>query len=149
MKTKRIGWREAVGELLEKLESCNEAKRDFAESKARTPAAYWNAMTNPHDMVWIAVRVGVDPKIIALFACSFARTCLCYAAEGEDCMRIAIETSERFLAGTATREELESARSAAESAAFAVNVHMCDIIRQHLPEKLMVRLVRKLLQERT
>ena len=72
------------------------------------------------DALW-CLRV-LPPEMegqIRLLACDFAETALKYVPAGEDRPRLAIETARRFVAGSATCEELDAARAAAGAAAGA------------------------------
>jgi len=95
----------ACGEALEWLE------------KQESPRAAWDACERPDWMIWLAARRGIDRKIIVRIACDCARTVLRFVPEGEDRPRLAIETTERWLVGEATIEEVRSARA---DAAYAV-----------------------------
>ena len=66
------------------------------------------------DALW-CLRV-LPPEMegqIRLLACDFAETALKYVPAGEDRPRLAIETARRFVAGSATCEELAAAGDAA------------------------------------
>jgi len=70
------------------------------------------------DALW-CLRV-LPPEMdgpIRLLACGFAETALKYVPAGEDRPRLAIETARRFVAGSATCEELAAAGDAAAGAA--------------------------------
>ena len=72
------------------------------------------------DALW-CLRV-LPPEMagaIRLLACDFAETALKYVPAGEDRPRLAIETARRFVAGSATCEELDAAWTAAWTAAGA------------------------------
>ena len=72
------------------------------------------------DALW-CLRV-LPPEMegqIRLLACDFAETALKYVPAGEDRPRLAIETARRFVAGSATCEELAAAGDAAWAAAWA------------------------------
>ena len=72
------------------------------------------------DALW-CLRV-LPPEMegqIRLLACDFAETALKYVPAGEDRPRLAIETARRFVAGSATCEELAAAWAAAWDAAWA------------------------------
>ena len=72
------------------------------------------------DALW-CLRV-LPPEMegqIRLLACDFAETALKYVPAGEDRPRLAIETARRFVAGSATCEELAAAGAAARAAAWA------------------------------
>ena len=80
------------------------------------PEQAWQTCERPDWMIWYAGRCGIDRKVLVRIACDCARTALRFVPEGEDRPRLAIETTERWLSGEATIEEVRSARQAAYAA---------------------------------
>jgi len=69
-------------------------------------------------MLWLAIRAGVDRRLVVLAACGCAEPALVHVPAGEDRPRLAVETARRWARGKATIEEVRSA-SAAAYAAYA------------------------------
>ena len=104
---------------------------EFARSKAACgealawlktqddPKHAWQTCERPDWMIWLAGRRNIDRKVLVKIACDCARTALRFVPEGEDRPRLAIETTERWIVGEATIEEVRSARNAAADAAYA------------------------------
>ena len=76
----------------------------------------WQTCERPDWMIWYAARRNIDRKILVRIACDCARTVLRFVPEGEDRPRIAIETTERWIVGEATIEEVRKARTDAADA---------------------------------
>ena len=70
-------------------------------------ATYTDARNVPR---WLAI---LDRRLAVWAACVCAREALRFVPEGEHRPRVAIETTERWLAGAATTEEVEEARQQA------------------------------------
>ena len=66
----------------------------------------WLTCERPDWMIWYAARRGVDRNVLVRIACDCARTALRFVPAGEDRPRIAIETTERWIAGEATIAEV-------------------------------------------
>lgn len=84
-----------------------------------TPEEAYNACPRGDWLLWLAGRVGVEPRTIVLVACAIARTALGHVQPGEERPRIAIETTEAWTRGEATIEEERAAGIAAARAASA------------------------------
>ena len=66
----------------------------------------WLTCERPDWMIWYAARRGVDRNVLVRIACDCARTASRFVPAGEDRPRIAIETTERWIAGEATIAEV-------------------------------------------
>ena len=102
------------------------AREHRACAEARTwlttqsdPRAAWEACERPDWLIWYARRRGAGRKTLVRIACDCARTALPFVPKGEDRPRLAIETTERWLVGEATIEEVRSARNAADATTAA------------------------------
>ncbi len=92
--------------LLDKLGACEEARE---ASKGDSLRRVWQRCLRGDWLLWLAVKVGVDRKLIVMAACASARTALKYVAEGEARPLKAIETAEAWCRGDATLEEVRTA----------------------------------------
>jgi len=79
----------------------------------------WLTCDRPDWMIWYATRRGVDHKTLVRIACDCARTALRFVPEGEDRPRLCIETTEAWIEGNATIDEVRKARNGAADAAAA------------------------------
>jgi len=95
---------------------CSDA-REWAESNP-DPRVAWETCERGDWMLWIAARLGIDVRPLAI---EIARSVLHYLPAGERRPWEALEVAERYLAGEATLEELQVARrnAAAAYVAFA------------------------------
>ena len=102
--------------ILTKLQACREGMT-FAQQYPTLQAA-WDACTRPDWMLWYACQrpQGEEHrKTFVRIACGCARLALPYA-EG-DAARLCVETTERWVDGRATLEEVRPARRVAVNAA--------------------------------
>lgn len=110
-----------LNEWLRKNEACTPGF-EWAISTCKTLEDVWNT-AKPEWLIWVATREGVlSDRELWLFACHCAEQSLpnwYKFAPDDHRLKIAIETRRKWLDGAATDEELESARSAAESARSA------------------------------
>lgn len=83
----------------------------------RDPETAWRECPRADWMLWAAGRLDVDRKTQVTIACRIARKVLHLVPAGEDRPRIAIETTERWVRGEATIEEVQVARRNAYAAA--------------------------------
>ena len=119
MNTNSIATMDDVIKFAERKDACPEAMA-WLETQ-ETPREAWDTCERPDWMIWLAVRRGIDRKVLVRIACDCARTALRFVPEGEDRPRLAIETTERWLIGEATIEEVRAARGAAYAAAYAAD----------------------------
>ena len=117
--------------------ACREAMEWL--STQTDPQLAWESCTHLDWMIWYARQRGVDTKALVRIACDCARTALRFVPEGEDRPRLCIETTERWIVGDATIDEVRIARrGAAADAADAAyarrqsNIQMCNIVRKHI-----------------
>ncbi len=103
------------------------AGRTWVLANCKDMADAWDKI-RPDWLIWVVTRPGVlDYKTLCLLACRFAReTPLGDGRMVWDLLtdlrsRTAVETSERFARGEATREEFEEARAAAWAAVLDVD----------------------------
>jgi len=97
--------------------ACAEAMRWLKEQDDAEQA--WMTCERSNWMIWYVARRGVDRKVLVRIACDCARTVLRFVPEGENRPRLCIETTERWIVGEATIEEVRQARYAAAAAAAA------------------------------
>ena len=106
-------------EILTKLGACPNA---IAWIGDMTPAEGWERCERGDWMLWFAVMIGVDRKIVVRTTCACGRQSLQYVPAGEDQPRITIETTEKWCDGNATLEEVIAAADAVvEAAAWAAD----------------------------
>ena len=104
-------------ELLKRLSACREATEWY---NGRDSKAAWAECERGDWMLWIAVRLGVDRKLIVLATCDCAETALKHIPSGEERTRIALETARAWTRGEATIEQVRAAAdAAADAAAYA------------------------------
>lgn len=84
----------------------------------RDPETAWRECPRADWMLWAAGKLDVDRKTLVTIACRIARKVLHLVPTGEDRPRIAIETTERWVRGESTIEEVQAARRNAD--AYAV-----------------------------
>jgi hypothetical protein len=94
--------------------ACGEARTWLATQPDLETA--WAACERPGWMLWLAMRRGVNRKVIVRVACACARTALRFVPAGEDRPRLAIETTEAWTRGEATIEQVREARADAYDA---------------------------------
>jgi len=99
--------------LLDSKCACADA-REWVNGQSAKEA--WEKCNRPDWLFWICGVLRVDRKQITLAACKCARLALKFVKEGENCPRICIETTERWVVGKATIEEVRKAAAAAYSA---------------------------------
>ena len=97
----------------------------------RAPETAWRECPRADWMLWAAGKLKADRRLLVTIAYHIARKVLHLVPAGEDRPRIAIETTERWVRGEATIEEVRAARqdawdayayaatAAAEAAAYA------------------------------
>ena len=90
-------------------DACSEARiavapHTVAQAWAECPRADW--------MLGIAVRAGVDRRLVVRAACACARTSIHLVSAGEDRPRIALETAEAWSRGEASIEQVRAAGAA-------------------------------------
>ncbi len=105
-------------------DACSEAREWLAAERLREPTAtdeaHWLACPRGDWLLWLAVKAGVDRRLIVLAACQCARLVLDRIPPGEDRPRLAIETAEAWARGEATIEQVREAGGAsAYAAAYA------------------------------
>ena len=77
-------------------------------------ATAWEACERPDWLIWWLKRQpATDRKTLVRIACACARTALRFVPKDEERPRLAIETTERWLVGSATIEEVRTAAVAA------------------------------------
>ena len=103
-------------EELRQLGACHEASEWVGE---RTREQAWADCERVDWLLWYAVRVGATRQQVVTCACRFARLALQHT---EDTRVLAcIETTESWVRGEATLDDVRAAGSAAWSAAYAAD----------------------------
>ena len=87
---------------------------DFCRGKS--PKECWDTCNRGDWMLWAAIMMGVDMKLVLTAICKCIRPVLAFIKDGEDRPRIAIETIEAHLRGEATIEEVRIAARAVDAA---------------------------------
>ena len=103
-------------ELLKSKGACMDARKWIGRKSAKTA---WQKCERSDWLFWICGALGVDRKQIVLAACACARLALPFVKKGEDRPRVCIETTERWVRGEATIEQVKAARVAAAAYASA------------------------------
>jgi hypothetical protein len=99
------------------LQACDEA-RAWLDTQTSARAA-WETCERPDWMIWLARRCGIEHKTLVRIACDCARTALRFVPEGEKRLLIAIETTEAWIMGSASIEDVRTARRGAAAYAAA------------------------------
>ena len=111
-------------QLLSELSACVEAS---AWSKGKSLSAAWKDSKRGDWMLWLCGRMADKPgwptrKEVVLAACDCAELALKHVPAGEDRPRKCIETVRAWAAGTATLDDVLTARrAAAAEAAYAAS----------------------------
>lgn len=113
---------EQFAEKLNQLNACNDARAWAAE---KTLSQAWQECQKPEWMLWLLGRSTANKTAIATIAVEIAELSAANAS-AYPAVAECIAVVKRYLAGTATAEEL----SAAESAASAAKSAQCEIIRK-------------------
>ncbi len=103
---------------MKELRACLDATQ-WVETQEGSAQEIWDRCERGDWMLWLAAKLQVDRKLIVKAACLCARTALKYVRPGEDRPLKCIETTERWVRGEATIEEVREARRAAVDAAYA------------------------------
>lgn len=121
--------RTELRQLLHHLGACDEA-RLWVDRTPGTVRNVWNICEDPAFLFWFLGEIGIGCNSIALISCQCARLALQYVPDGEDRPRICIETTEAYLRGEATTEQVyEANRIACAAANAAITAH--DYARTH------------------
>jgi hypothetical protein len=103
-----------TADILATLDACDEP---FTWAAAYPdPRDAWDHCPRGDWLLWVAVKLGVDHRLVVLAACDCARTALRHVPPGEDRPRLAIETAEAWCRGEVTDREVR-----AETADYAAN----------------------------
>lgn len=105
-----------MSKLTDKLKALKACSAGIEWVQDRTPQQMWEECERGDWLLWLAVKLHVDRKLIVLAACKCARESLQYVADGEDRPRRAIETAETWCRGDANIEEVRRAANAANAA---------------------------------
>ena len=127
-----------LSEKLDQMNACQEAVDWIGRRGLMTS---WRDCKRADWMLWAAVKLNIDKKLIVLAACDCAETALQYVPDGEDRPARAVQTSRNWCNGTATRQECrKAAADAAHAAAHAAHAArrstraICaDLVRQRMP----------------
>ena len=76
----------------------------------------WDEIIDPECLPYLAKAGGATENQLILAACAVARLCLHLVPEGEDRPRVAIETTEAWVRGEATAEQVKAATNDAYDA---------------------------------
>ena len=161
-----------AGALLKKFDACDDAATWVRDSK-HSPSKLWATCQRADWLLWLAVKIGVDHKLVVLTACACARTALKYVPKGELRPLRAIEAGEGWARGkvslvevrrTAAAADAYAPAAAANAAAYAAyaaanaayaaaNAAANDVaaaaavnatlVRKHIPYSRIVRALRK------
>jgi hypothetical protein len=110
MKTKHLNW-------LQTNEACKESISWIQQNNIQSLEEAWNACERGDWLLWMATKLGIDERKLALCAALCAHTVIQYMQDSRS--RNAVRIAFLWGRGKATDEELSSAGSAAWSAVFA------------------------------
>jgi len=107
--------------LLVELNACSEAQK---WAKGKSLAVVWKTCKRGDWLLWLCGKMADKPnwptrKEVVLAACDCAELALKHVPEGEDRPRKCIEVVRAWAAGTATLDEVRTARRAAYAAVYA------------------------------
>ena len=100
-------------ETLERLKACPEAVGWVGD---RSPEAAWQECERGDWLLWVSAKIDVPRPLVVLAACGCARLALRYVPEGEDRLRVAIETAEAWARGGPDAPSLDAVRDTADAA---------------------------------
>ena len=100
--------------LLAAKDACSDAVTWIGK---RSPRAAWNTCKRGDWMLWFAVRIGVDKKLLVLAACACAEPALKHVPDGEDRPANALAVARAWCAGKASLKAVRKAAAAADAAA--------------------------------
>ena len=110
MKTKHLNW-------LQTNEACKESISWIQQNNIQSLEEAWNACERGDWLLWMATKLGIDERKLALCAALCAHTVIQYMQDSRS--RNAVRIAFLWGRGKATDEELSSAGSAAWSASLA------------------------------
>jgi hypothetical protein len=98
----------------------------------RDSGQMWAECERPDWLLWWAGNT-VPRQELVLAACDCAETALRFVPQAENRPRLAIDTARRWARGEATVEELEDARAAVRTAAYAADAALGNNLFQESP----------------
>ena len=98
------------------LGPCYNGRRWLMENAYKSTYNLWRGCQHGDWLLWLAVRLKLDCKVIALAACDCAEAALKYVPEHEHRPRVAIETTRNWCVGEATLGQVRNAAAAADAA---------------------------------
>ena len=111
-----------ITEFCYRHDACTDGRDWALAQNVTTMAELWERPMNPYWRIWSATRPDVlTPQQRVSWACRCVRRVWHLLADERS--RTAVETAERWAIGGASDEELETARSSASSAAYAVCIY--------------------------
>lgn len=94
------------------LPACAEA-RAWAADTPGTPAELWAACTRGDWLLWVAMRAGVDRRVVVLAACDCAETAAPHLTDSARGPALAaLEVARRWARGGATQQDVRNANAA-------------------------------------
>ena len=111
---------------LNTIDACQKAI-DWASTQKGSFQKSWDKCPRADWLLWLLGRSKSDRKKIVLASCKIARTVLKYVPDGEERPLVAIQTTEAWVEGKATLEEVkESAHAAADADAADAAEAACN-----------------------
>ena len=134
-----------LSDKLNNMDACSEAV-DWIGRRGSMTA--WRDCKRADWMLWAANNLGIDRKLIVLAACDCAETALKYVPEDEDRPAKCIQTTRNWCNGTASMDDVRTARHdaaaaiAADAAAYAyarksAQALCADLVRKRIPYELI------------
>ncbi len=108
---------------LERLLPCYEATKWLG--RRTSPERAWRACRRGDWLLWVASRLNVDRKLLALATCDCATLALEYVPDGEERPRLAIEAARAWANGdgSVSLDDVRDAARAARAAAYAAHAY--------------------------
>jgi len=110
-------------EQLEDLNACEEAVEWVGDRDLKTA---WEECVRGDWMLWLAARLKVDSKLVALAACDCAETSLNFVLADEGRPAAALRIARAWCAGEVTLDEVKVAASDANAAASYAASYAAD-----------------------
>lgn len=97
---------------LDALPACAEA-REWARATPGTPEELWSTCPRGDWLLWLAMRAGVDRRVVVLAACDCAETATPHLADSSRGLALtALEVTRKWARGEATQQDVRNASAA-------------------------------------
>ena len=122
--------------LLKKFGACFSATEWYSDQDSEQA---WKTCSKGGWLIWIAVKLKVDHKIIVAASCDCAETVLHLVTDGENRPYVAIKTTRKWIDGEVALQEVKKCADAATATAADAdaNTKMADLVRTRIPWELI------------